>query len=94
MFLRDCSYHHFLRAEYNLARIEEFLEIPLDGRVTEALRGDAGRGKLPQWPGVAKLTPRISDRYQEHASMLARQRGLPHRVHLDICLWLDNRPDQ
>jgi hypothetical protein len=92
MFLRDCSYQYFLRTEHGLDQIEALLEIPLDSIVAAALREDAGRGNLPSWPGLRKLTPEISDRYQEHACKLAGERGLSPTIHLDICLWIENRP--
>lgn len=90
IFLRDCFYTTYLAREYHLDRAENFLELPLDSITTKELRKATGRGQLPQWLGVRKLTPDVSTRYQTAALKEAKKerRG---RVHLDAKYWAANR---
>jgi hypothetical protein len=90
LFLRDALYNKYLSARYQLEEIEPFLEVPLDSAVSKGLRKRAGRGVLPQWPGMKSLTKTISDNYQVFAQAIAKELKI-HRIHLDIYLWLENR---
>lgn len=87
LFLRDAHNNIYLHTEYKLFGIEPFLEVALDSAVSRGLRHYAGRSKLPQWPGLKHLTPKVSDAYQAVASQLAAERGMAS-VHLDMMLWL------
>jgi hypothetical protein len=60
LFLRDICYNRFLGEHHGLAAAEDWMEIPLDGVVARELKRLAGRGKLPQWPGLKKLTAAVS----------------------------------
>jgi len=93
LFLRDAIYNQYLASEFNLHRIESWLEIPLDSAVARGLRAikeEEGGGELPDWPGLKQLTPSISSMFQSFAENTARNRGHA-RVHLDIYLWLEER---
>ena len=90
IFLRDCFYTTYLARAYHLERAEELLELPLDSITAKELRKAAGRGQLPRWPGVRKLTADISARYQAVALKEARNDNLA-RVHLDAKYWAANR---
>jgi hypothetical protein len=85
IFLRDCLYTAYLRKHYRLNVAERFFEVPLDSICGDRLY-DAAKDQLPKWPGVRKLDPETSARYQEVASSVARKRGAA-RVHLDALWW-------
>lgn len=91
LFMRSCLYNAYLSRESHLARIQRWMEIPLDGAVARGLKKHAGRGQLPRWPGLKRVGPEDSAQYQEHAEQYARELGLPARVFLDNYLWLKNR---
>lgn len=90
LFLRDALYNQYLVSQFQLQSVESWLEIPLDSAVSRGLKSHGRRGELPQWPGLKRLTPDISDQFQNFASLYARERGIA-RVHLDMYLWLENR---
>jgi len=101
LFLRDCLYNHYLRHKYRLARMETWLEVPLDSVVARELRKlakETGWGPLPMWPGLKGrkdrkgLTPEVNARFQDFASWYARKKvGVSARVFLDNYLWPLNR---
>lgn len=86
IFLRDCLYYRFTCEEYDLTKVERYLEVPLDGDVVEELKGDARGSVLPRWNGVSKLTIIESESYQKHAQLVADAKGVL-RVDLDIEYW-------
>lgn len=86
IFLRDCLYYRFICDEYNLTRIEKYLEVPLDNDVIVELKAQAGQRSLPKWRGVSKLTPDISKCFQQYAKIVA-ERNEVMRVDLDIEYW-------
>jgi hypothetical protein len=90
IFLRDVLYNAYLCRTHRFSTLEAWLEVPLDGVVARELKRLAGRGALPPWPGLKRLTPRDHATYQQFALSLARKRRVT-RVHLDIYLWADNR---
>lgn len=90
LFLRDALYNYYLASEYKLHKIENWLEIPLDSAVARGLRKIRGGDELPEWPGLKRLTPRVSSVFQAFAMDIAKIRGLA-RVHMDIYLWLEER---
>lgn len=90
LFMRDVLYNRYLSNHYRIRRIEKWMEVPLDSAVARGLKKHAGRGKLPPWPGLKRLTADCSRRYQEFAEAYALQRGIS-RVHLDVYLWPENR---
>ena len=91
LFLRDCFCNHYLRKHYKVRRVENWLEMPLDRLVANALKRHAGRGRLPQWPGLINLVKEDSDKFQAEAETWASELGLSAKVHLDMVLWLANR---
>jgi len=90
LFLRDALYNKYLSRKHRIGRVEPWLEIPLDSAVARGLKTEAGRGRLPQWPGLKNLKPDVSDEFQGFASSHAKSLGI-ERVHLDMYLWLENR---
>jgi hypothetical protein len=80
IFLRGCLYTTYLCEEYNLARAENFFEVPLD-RITGTRLVEESREALPPWKTVRGLSAKASAAYQAAASELAEERGFA-RVHL------------
>jgi hypothetical protein len=92
IFLRDCLYTTYLRDANHLDRAQRFFEIPLDSITAKELRKAAGRGQLPRWPGVRRLTPQVSALYQKTALTEAKNEKTA-RVHLDAKYWASNRDE-
>ncbi|WP_337288578.1 hypothetical protein [Candidatus Methylomirabilis sp.] len=90
LFLRDICYNRFLCERHGLADSEEWMEIPLDGLVTTALKRMGGRGALPRWPGINGLTPEVSAEFQAFALRIANKERIS-RIHLDMRLWTMER---
>lgn len=89
IFLRDCFYNAYLRDAYGLTVAEPWFEVPLDRVVAEGLRSHLPN-TLPRWPGVKRVTPELSEHFQEKASVLS-ERWRITRVHLDTYLWVAGR---
>ena len=89
IFLRDCFYNAYLRDAYGLAVAERWFEVPLDRVVAEGLKEQL-TDVLPRWPGVKRVTPDLSARYQDGAMNLSQEWGIT-RVHLDTYLWVAGR---
>ena len=83
IFLRNALYSTHLSRRFALHRAEHLLELPLDALTAKELRR---RHALPKWPGVAALTPEISDELQDAAAGEGTRRHLA-RVHLDVYWW-------
>jgi N-glycosylase/DNA lyase len=94
LFLRDVCYNRFLCRGNRISRVEDWLEIPLDSLIAALLKRwsqEMGDNRdLPRWPGLIKLTPDTSRRFQNVARKLARSQGIS-RVHLDMRLWTTER---
>lgn len=86
LFLRDAVYSFYVREYYGLARLEPWLEVPLDSLVAAEILRSRDDGALPRWPGVKHLSPEISDAYQRVASRIGSAAGV-YRVHLDLSWW-------
>jgi hypothetical protein len=84
LFFRDALYNFYPGSEYDLTRIEPFLEIPLDSFVGRALKKEDRT--LPRWKTVTGITPNDSAKFQAEALRIAQRKGT-HRVHLDIVYW-------
>ena len=86
VFMVQASLNRMLAGTYGLVELAEAMEVPIDSQVSKALRALAGRGRLPTWPGVSRLTPAVNRRYQDFASQTASARGFP-RPYLDMEFW-------
>jgi hypothetical protein len=86
LFLRDALYNTFLSKHYHLARLEAWLEIPLDRDVAAGLHSDSHGDRLPGWIGIKHLTPEVSRIYQEIAKLIADEKNIA-RIHLDLLYW-------
>lgn len=87
LFMRETCYNRFISDEFNLARLEPWMEIPLDSLVAAELHDRPGGDILDPWPGLIRLTATTSTAYQTFARILAAETGetLPA---LDMRLWL------
>lgn len=87
IFLRDVLYCRPLCEHFDLARLEPWLEVPLDSNVYAGLVEDSDNpSSVPAWSGVKALTPKRSADFQSIASVIASAFGVA-RVHLDIRYW-------
>jgi hypothetical protein len=86
IFLRDALYTSYLREAFRLDRAEDLLELPLDSITARRLRFEVGRGQLPRWQGVKRISPAASAEFQAAAAAVASARGIS-RVHLDAFWW-------
>lgn len=86
--MRDALYNRFLCKQYQLTKIEKWLEVPLDGHVASNLYAEPGGRALPRWDSIRRLTLGVSERYQNVAADAARSRKLI-RADLDL-LWFRN----
>ena len=86
LFLRDSVYNLDLSESHGLKKIRRWLEVPLDGDVGNALRSEPEGKTLPRWPGLKKLTPEVSGKYQAVATKVAKRKRVA-RVDLDVYYW-------
>ena len=86
IFLRDALYTSYLREAFQLDRAEELLELPLDSITARRLRAEVGRGQLPRWRGVKRISPAASAEFQAAAAAVAAAHNVS-RVHLDAFWW-------
>jgi len=85
LYLRRITYKFYLRRAYELNRVEQLLELPMDSYAAKGLKRDY-QHRLPRWKGVSHLTPEASALYQEPAKQIAEARSIC-RVHLDMQYW-------
>ena len=86
IFMCHSQMNRELSIEYGLVQLAEVMETPLDKLSATTLCEWAGDRNLPRWPGVGRLTPEVSRAYQDFASEIAKQKGIP-RACLDVLLW-------
>ena len=61
------------------------MEVPLDKDVANGLIKDSN-GQLPKWTNIKRLTPSVSELFQNQATVIATQENIA-RVNLDIKYW-------
>lgn len=86
LFLREVLYNRFIFEAYDFRSVESLMEVPLDNHVALRLRKEPEGQRLARWPRLIRLTPQVSDQYQEVALAVAERRKLA-RVHLDLIYW-------
>lgn len=86
IFLRDSLYDAHLNRTFRLARIERWLEVPLDGDVGRRLLAEPEGAGLPRWTTIYKLDLATHLAFQQVASRAAARKGIA-RVHLDLLFW-------
>ncbi len=83
IFLRNALYNRYLSNGYSLSAVEQYLEVPLDSYVGNALGAEPEESDLPKWSSVNGLTAQMSGEFQAVACRVAvRKRIAP--VHLDL----------
>lgn len=78
IFLRDSLYDAHLSRTFRLARIEPWLEVPLDGDVGRHLLAEPEGASLPRWKTIYELRPRYAPRVP--AGRQSRCRAQGHRA--------------
>ena len=83
LFLRSAAYNRYLNEAYDLDRHLPLMEVPVDSSVAGCLREHTKQEKkLPDWPGLKRLTRDQHTEYQEAGTTWAAELGV-HRVDLD-----------
>lgn len=92
LFLREIVYSKFFSYRFKLPEsfndfnvFIKFMEVPLDKEVANGLINDSG-GQLPKWTYIKRLTPYISELYQNQATIIGIRENIA-RVNLDIKYW-------
>lgn len=92
LFFRDLVYNGYYSNKYGVPNdyfelnlFLQYMEVPLDKEVAHGIITDSEE-KIPRWMNIKKLTPAISDIYQEQAQIIASQRGTA-RINLDLIYW-------
>jgi hypothetical protein len=98
LFLRDFVYNGYFGNKYNvpteyseLNSFIKYLEVPLDKEVAHGIIQDCQNEK-PKWTNIRRLTPEISEIFQEQAEIIANQKGTA-RVNLDLIYWRSDKSD-
>jgi hypothetical protein len=88
IFLATACYHAVLRREYDLDKIEDYMEIPLDSQVAKKLSTEAKKREiaLSQWESLKHLPKNLSEEYQKFALLYAQELKCS-RVQLDVLIW-------
>jgi hypothetical protein len=84
--------NRYLAEEYEIEKLAEVLETPLDSYASKALLKFADRGKLPGWTSIKNLEPESSADYQAAASKLAEENEVSRGL-LDIIIWRSDKED-
>lgn len=90
IFLFECVLNKRLYKHYKLAKLEPWLEVPLDNSVAKGIRKDVRKHKvecksgLPQFRAITHLTKDDSNAFQCAASELAKTFYRCDRVYLDL----------
>lgn len=90
LFLRDALYNQYLSQHYDLNAVEERLEIPLDSITAAELVKRDKSGVRDPWPGVRRVSAKLSNKYQSLARAIGESEGIA-RVHLDAYWWAAER---
>jgi hypothetical protein len=61
------------------------MEVPLDKEVANGIIRDC-QNEIPKWTNIRRLTPEISELFQEQTDIIANQKGTA-RVNLDLIYW-------
>lgn len=92
LFFREIVYSKFFSHRFSLPDdfnefncLVKYLEVPLDKEVAKGLKADTNE-QLPNWLGIKRLTPLISEQYQHQATIIATQENIA-RVNLDLKYW-------
>ena len=88
IFLRDCLYNTYICNAFDMEKMSEWLELPLDSYTGKALKKT--NSKLPRWKTIKGLKAEVSDKFQQAALSQATKNQMD-RVHLDIEYWRNGK---
>ena len=82
LFLRDIYLNTHLNKLYNMNTIAEYLETPIEAKITKflKLKNESFRINIPP---IYSVTPMINAQYQKEALKVAKEIGLP-RLYLEF----------
>lgn len=84
LFLRDIFLNHHLNKWYQMDNIAEYLETPIEAKITKLLKNNNQNFRI-NIPPIYSITPIINDQYQKEALKIAKDRGIA-RLYLEfIC---------
>jgi len=86
LFLEAAFYDRFLAKTYDLQKLREFRELPLDSNAIKGLKKEVGKRNLPGWKGIKNLKPGDCQGFQEVAKKLAHEKEIS-RIFLDLYFW-------
>jgi len=86
IFLENAFYDRFLAAEYDLDKLEDILEIPLDSNVVSKLCDQSNKFKKFKQFKIKTLKPDDSRELQERAKEIAKHERTS-RIYLDLKYW-------
>lgn len=96
LFFREICYNKYFADKFQLpfefsANNEKLnhLEVPLDNDVATGLIQQFPN-ELPKWNRIKNLTKDESNKYQNKAEKLAKQKGIA-KVHLDLLFWREKK---
>ena len=88
IFLLECCLNKYISTNYDLDKIVEFLEVPLDNPNAERLKKEAKKqGIKLRWVNIKKLEGEDNAKIQEFASRLAKNEYNCPRAYLDLLFW-------
>ncbi|NOU41423.1 MAG: hypothetical protein HOO85_09170 [Methylotenera sp.] len=85
IFLRLCAMNKDLHLTFNLASIEQFLEVPLDSQIVAKVDEKTGSKYAPKFR-IKNLNPQLNQKIQDAAMLLANMENL-NRYELDVLYW-------
>jgi hypothetical protein len=74
-----------LNFAFQLDRIAEYLEVPIDRQTAKYIRGF--HPYLPRIQSIIAINPETHELYQHSASQIAEEKGFPSRIYCEIRAW-------
>ncbi len=99
IFMVMASLNRSVSPAYNLDRLKDILEVPLDNRVVQGVldwatkRRGLLRRQLPKWESIKKLKREDSEKFQALAEEMAKEQGIS-KYCLDVVLWPERHGQQ
>lgn len=88
IFLFECCMNKYISNNYDLDKIFEFLEVPLDNPNGKRLKNEAKKlGIKLRWVNIKKLEREDNAKIQDYASILAKNEYNCPRAYLDVLFW-------
>ena len=89
VFMVEVFFNRFTASEYQMDRLKDVLETPLDSQAFEHLQNFARQHQLtvPPVGSIRDLLTEQSDQYQQVASQMGAEEEIP-RAALDLLIWV------